>query len=190
MVVDIVALLLPSLLVSFLYRAITPADNELEKLGVQLVDMTLHITIWWVYTAALLSSSWQATLGKRVCGIRVMDYGGGRLTFGRATGRYFASFLSSLLFFIGFFMIAWTRKRQSLHDIMSSTLVVKDAVSATPFVAAANQSAGHARSDAEQFGIEPARVEAERDVNPYAPLIFIGTIVLLLILAFVLEAIS
>ena len=92
---------------------------------VELVDNGLNVTIWWVYTAVLLSSPWQATVGLKVCGLRVVDYNGRRITFGRATGRYFASFLSVVLLCVGFLMIAWTRRRQGLHDFMANTLVVK-----------------------------------------------------------------
>src|SRR5437870_2731225 len=43
----------------------------------------------WLYFALMESSSSQATLGKMALGIRVTDVNGQRLTFGRATGRYF-----------------------------------------------------------------------------------------------------
>lgn len=125
--VDTVVLLIPTLLVSFLYRSAYAANSELEKAMVELVDAGLNLTIWWVYTAVLLSSSWQATVGKKVCGLSVVDYNGKRITFGRATGRYFAFFLSAVLLCVGFFMIAWTRRRQGLHDFMANTLVVKNA---------------------------------------------------------------
>lgn len=125
-IVDSVVLLIPTLLVSFLYRSATPVNNEMEKLIVELWDTSLNLAIWWVYTATLLSSSWQATIGSRVCGLKVVDYDGRRISFGRATGRYFASFLSAALLFVGFLMIAWTQRRQGLHDFMANTLVVKN----------------------------------------------------------------
>ena len=123
--VDFVVLLIPTLLVSFLYRSTTPANNEVEELGLKLGDMGLNILIWWVYTAVLLSSSWQATVGKKVCGLRVVGYDGKRVSFGRATGRYFATFLWALTLGVGVFMIAWTRRKQRIHDFVANTLVVK-----------------------------------------------------------------
>jgi uncharacterized RDD family membrane protein YckC len=126
-VVDTVVLLLPTLLVSFLYRSVTPANEEVEKVFVELVDAGLNIAIWWVYTAVLLSSPWQATIGMRICGLKIVDYEGQRISFGRATGRFFASCLSALLLCVGFLMIAWTQRRQGLHDFMANTLVVKNA---------------------------------------------------------------
>ena len=51
---------------------------------------------------------------------------GQRLTFGRATGRYFGKILSSLICLVGFIMAGFTEKKQALHDMLASTLVVKD----------------------------------------------------------------
>ncbi len=68
---------------------------------------------------------WQATLGKKLLGMKVVDYAGNRISFGRATGRYFAGFLSVLLLFIGLIMVAFTKRKQALHDKLASTLVVK-----------------------------------------------------------------
>jgi uncharacterized RDD family membrane protein YckC len=79
----------------------------------------------WLYEAFMMSSEWQATVGKRVMSIVVTDRGGGRITFGRATGRHFAKYLSAFLLGIGFIMAAFTSKRQALHDIIAETLVVK-----------------------------------------------------------------
>jgi uncharacterized RDD family membrane protein YckC len=78
----------------------------------------------WVYEAMMLSSEKQATLGKMVLGIAVTDLNGGRISFGRATGRHFAKWLSALILGIGFLMVAFTEKKQALHDMIADTLVV------------------------------------------------------------------
>lgn len=124
-IVDCVVLLIPTLLISFLFRAVTPATDQLEQTVVGLMDNGLQILVWWAYTAVLLSSPWQATLGKKLCGLKVTDYNGDRISIGRATGRFFAGFLSAVLLCIGFLMIAWTARRQGLHDLMANTLVVR-----------------------------------------------------------------
>jgi uncharacterized RDD family membrane protein YckC/Tfp pilus assembly protein PilE len=82
------------------------------------------IIIWWLYKASMESSGYQATLGKRAVGIKVTDEYGERISFLRATGRHFASFFSAILLGIGFLMAGLTKKRQALHDMMASTLVV------------------------------------------------------------------
>lgn len=92
------------------------------------LDMTLPefiiLLISWVYFAGLESSEWQGTIGKRLLGMRVTDTEGGRITFFRATGRYLSKFLSSALLMIGFIMVAFTAKKQGLHDMIAGTLVV------------------------------------------------------------------
>ncbi|MFH0989951.1 MAG: RDD family protein [bacterium] len=78
----------------------------------------------WLYFALMESSNKQATLGKLALGIIVTDMNGGRISFGRATGRYFGKILSGMIFMIGYLMAAFTEKKQALHDIMASCLVV------------------------------------------------------------------
>ena len=82
------------------------------------------ITVW-LYFAVLESSSWQATIGKRICNIRVTDEKGCRVSFGRATSRYFGKILSGLIINIGYIMIAFTRRKQGLHDLIADCLVIK-----------------------------------------------------------------
>ena len=76
------------------------------------------------YFALMESSSRQATLGKMVLGIVVTDYAGGRISLGRAIGRNLSKIVSSIILCIGYLMIAFTEKKQGLHDMMASTLVV------------------------------------------------------------------
>ena len=78
----------------------------------------------WLYFALMESSSKQATLGKMALGIIITDYNGNRVSFARATGRHFAKILSAILLLIGYVMIAFTKKKQGLHDIISECLVV------------------------------------------------------------------
>lgn len=83
------------------------------------------IIFQWLYWAVMESSSKQATIGKRALGIIVTDTEGNRISFGRATGRYWAKIISSLILLIGFIMVGFTKKKQALHDIIVGTLVVK-----------------------------------------------------------------
>jgi uncharacterized RDD family membrane protein YckC len=71
------------------------------------------------------SSSAQATLGKLIIGIKVTNVHGDRISFGRATARYFAKVISALTLFIGYIMAGFTNKKQALHDIIADCLVIK-----------------------------------------------------------------
>jgi len=88
-----------------------------------------------LYYALLTSSRSQATLGKRACGIKVVDLQGGRVGLGRAAARYFAAWLSVLSIGAGFAAAAFTARKQALHDMICSTLVVNREASAEDVVA-------------------------------------------------------
>lgn len=93
-----------------------------------MVGGVLGLIVGWLYFAMQESSARQATLGKRAMGIKVTDGQGRRIGFGRATGRFFGKILSGLIFAIGFMLAGWTARKQALHDMLASTLVVFDAV--------------------------------------------------------------
>jgi len=80
----------------------------------------------WLYFALLESSEWQGTAGKKVLGLIVTDMNGQRITFMRATGRHFAKLVTSLIpLCIGYIMAGFTEKRQALHDMIASCLVLR-----------------------------------------------------------------
>lgn len=79
----------------------------------------------WIYYALLESSVWQATLGKKALGLEVTDMYGQRVSFGRATGRFAARYLSVMTLGIGFILAGITAKKQALHDLIAGTLVIR-----------------------------------------------------------------
>ncbi|MGF1635327.1 MAG: RDD family protein [Phycisphaerae bacterium] len=85
----------------------------------------ISIVVGWLYFALMESSTRQATLGKMALGLKVTGYNLERIGFGQATGRYFGKILSGIILFIGFIMVAFTEKKQGLHDKMASTYVIK-----------------------------------------------------------------
>ena len=84
----------------------------------------LPILMQAAYHIVFTGSAWQATPGKRVLGIKVVDNDGRRITLARSTGRWFAAALSYLTFYIGFLMAAFTDRKLALHDMVASTRVV------------------------------------------------------------------
>ena len=124
--VDLAVLLIPNLLISFLSTVGIAASDMESFLVTQFVSTWNSILLVWIYTAVAHSSQWQATVGKKVLGIKVVDEKGDRISFGRATGRYFAMILSGLILFFGFMMSGWTRRKQGLHDMLAGTFVVRE----------------------------------------------------------------
>jgi uncharacterized RDD family membrane protein YckC len=85
----------------------------------------LNLVGIWLYFALFESSTWQATPGKRALSLFVTDMQGRRISFARATGRYFGKILSSVILFIGYFMAGFTERKQALHDILADCLVLR-----------------------------------------------------------------
>ena len=99
-------------------------NNSPEMQLVNLGTNGFSLLAGWLYCGFLESSGWQATIGKKALGLRVTDMNGNRISFGRATGRYFGTILSGMICFIGFLMVAFTEKKQGLHDLLAGTLVL------------------------------------------------------------------
>lgn len=112
--IDAIILLIP-LIILFVLAAAARAS---------VLDTPLAWIGQWLYFALMESSEKQATLGKQALGIIVTDYRGQRISFGRATGRFFAKIVSGLLLGIGYIMAGFTERKQALHDMMASTLVI------------------------------------------------------------------
>lgn len=98
--------------------------HEIELAGESL-GMVLGIVIQWLWFTIPESSKWQASPGKKLLGLKVTDENGNRIGFGRANGRYWSKILSGLLFGFGFLMVAFTQKKQGLHDKIAGTLVIR-----------------------------------------------------------------
>ena len=93
---------------------------------------SISAVVTWLYSALMESSAKQATVGKMALGIIVTDLEGGRIGFGKATGRHFAKILSALILGIGFIMVAFTQRKQGLHDILAGTLVIRGQAPSVP----------------------------------------------------------
>lgn len=101
-------------------------ENSPAWVGINLLLNVVSLLVGWLYFALTESSSWQATVGKRLLKLKVTDMDGQLISFGKATGRYFGQILSGMICGIGYIMVAFTEKKQGLHDLMAGTLVVWD----------------------------------------------------------------
>ncbi len=111
-------------------RNIPPGEDPgdvVALLGVTFIFAVLGIAVVgvWLYHALLESSSWQGTLGKKVMGLAVTDTER-RISFGRASGRYFAKFVTNLIpLFIGYILAGFTERKQAIHDMIAGCLVLR-----------------------------------------------------------------
>jgi uncharacterized RDD family membrane protein YckC len=66
------------------------------------------------------------TIGKRVCGIRVIDRdGGGPIGYGRGFVRWIGRLISGLFLYLGYLWMLWDKDKQTWHDKMANDVVVR-----------------------------------------------------------------
>ena len=105
------------------FHQLSPDERKAALLQVLFLTLGFIITVGWLYSAVMESSSRQGTVGKMAVGIKVTDLEGNRISFGRATARHFAKVISTMTLMIGFLMIGFTEYHQGLHDFIASTVV-------------------------------------------------------------------
>ena len=86
--------------------------------------------ITWVLPAIVVITFWimrQATPGKMAISARIVDATTGQpASTGQLVGRYFAYFVSMIPLCLGFFWVAFDRKKQGWHDRLAETVVVRN----------------------------------------------------------------
>ncbi len=87
------------------------------------LGVTIFLLFFWLYYTLLESSRYQATLGKMLMGIVVVNKDFSRISFARANARYWSQILSSV-FCIGYIIAGFTSKKQALHDFIAQIYVV------------------------------------------------------------------
>jgi uncharacterized RDD family membrane protein YckC len=126
--IDSAVMLFPLLIVTIISYHILEAVLEAKRYDADLALLAwpiISIVFTLIYFSLLESSPLQGTFGKMVVGLRVSDTERRRLTLGRAAARTLAKYLSCLTFGIGFIMCGFTKKKQALHDVIASCLVLR-----------------------------------------------------------------
>lgn len=88
------------------------------------LGLVLWLVVTWLYWALMESSSKQGTFGKDMLGIVVTDAEGKRISFRKATVRYFGKMVSAVPVMAGFLMAGFTARKQGLHDLIAGSQVV------------------------------------------------------------------
>ncbi|MDE4542903.1 RDD family protein [Thermoanaerobacterium sp. R66] len=129
--VDYIVIVIAEMILLLIFGVILQLTGNVDKSSSQTdtaIGMFILIVLIvgnWLYYSLMESSNFQGTLGKVVLNIKVTDYDGKKISFKKATIRYFSKILSTLIIFIGFAMAGWTRYKQALHDIIAGTFVIK-----------------------------------------------------------------
>jgi uncharacterized RDD family membrane protein YckC len=103
------------------------ASGSRVPVAITLVGMALMVLLLFGvqagYTVFFLGR-YGATPGKMACGLRVVRSDGSAITYGRATGRFFADLLNGWTFYIGYLIAAFDAETRALHDHICDTRVV------------------------------------------------------------------
>jgi len=126
---DWAACLILAFIITFLLAFLLAMANALPDPSNQddglLVPALMWYATFWLYRALTLASRRQATPGMRLAGIFVSELHGRPVGFLRATARHLAAFLSYYTLFYGFLMQPFNDRRQTLHDRLSGTVVLR-----------------------------------------------------------------
>ena len=98
----------------------------ISLIAMMFVLATVSVLAQWLYHAYLESGEKQGTWGKQLMGLYVTDLLGQPITFGRASGRFFAKIVTGMIpLGIGYVMAGFTERKQALHDMIASCLVLR-----------------------------------------------------------------
>lgn len=98
-----------------------PASFILVNLALLFVQMAIGIG----YIVFFLGK-YGATPGKMALSLKVVRADGSPISYGRACGRAFAEYLSSLILLIGYIIAAFDEEKRTLHDHICDTRVIRD----------------------------------------------------------------
>ncbi|HEX3046965.1 MAG TPA: RDD family protein [Bacillota bacterium] len=100
-------------------RILIPSQSFLTGFSI-----IIGFALYWIYFTTLESSGRQATFGKRWLGIMVTSEKGKTISLGVAGKRALFRILSGVILFIGFIMAGFSPKKQTLHDLLTKTIVI------------------------------------------------------------------
>lgn len=102
----------------------TGAVETETKFKPSLPGIVVTLALIWGYYVGFEVSKYEATPGKIAMALRVTDLQGRRIGIFRSSVRHFAKLLTLATLSIGFFIAIFTRKRQTLHDLIAGCVVI------------------------------------------------------------------
>ena len=104
--------------------------EQLQNNSALLIVGTVFAVLVYIFLIVFLiayipATYWQATIGKKLLGIYIINDDGSKPSFWKLLGRNFIGYiLSTITINIGFFMIGVTAEKKGLHDYIFKTRVV------------------------------------------------------------------
>lgn len=111
----------------FRYPCDVATDASVGRLFLMLALGFLFLLAVSLFYWGKLEGERGQTPGKKALGIRVLRQETGQpIGFGRAIGRMFARYLSSQVLCLGYLWMLWDDNKQTWHDKIVSSIVVKE----------------------------------------------------------------
>lgn len=88
-----------------------------------LIYLAAKLAVIVPYFVLAESSRWQATIGKKIFGLKVGDVKGNRIAVGKAGLRLFGKWISGQILLLGYLMAFFTDRKRALHDFIAGTVV-------------------------------------------------------------------
>ena len=96
---------------------------EAVLMPVFIFSTVAYFVLAGIYFSLMESSRYQATLGKRLLGIKVTNANGEPIALPQSIGRFVSASLSWVTMNLGHALAAWTPERRALHDYLAQTRV-------------------------------------------------------------------
>jgi uncharacterized RDD family membrane protein YckC len=85
---------------------------------------SIFLPLWVFYHLAMWT--WKGTtIGGLVFGLKIVRLNGDPIRFSVALVRCLSAFFSALVVCLGFLWVGWNREKQSWHDIIAGTVIVR-----------------------------------------------------------------
>jgi len=122
--IDMVIVGVPVATVERLFELIT---GKAVSFAIQFAyfDVNAETVLYLVYATVFLGSDWDATPGKKLLQLKVVDENGRGLSLPRAAGRVLMSMISLVLLPLTWLMLAVDKRKRSLHDRLVGSFVVR-----------------------------------------------------------------
>jgi uncharacterized RDD family membrane protein YckC len=96
-----------------------PSTQDFWWIIVNYILPAIVVVLFWVFKSA--------TPGKLLTHISIVDAKtGGKPSTGQFIGRYLGYYVSMLPLFLGFFWVAFDKRKQGWHDKLAGTVVIRD----------------------------------------------------------------
>ena len=116
------AIITSPILIISIFSGLNNADNADE---IASIATALYIIIAIAYLTVIPATKWQATPGKRLLSIYIINKDGSKPSFWKILARtIIGHFLCTIVLYCGYILIGFHPKKQGLHDILFRTLVV------------------------------------------------------------------